>query len=324
MGDDDIVEEDKNVKAATILEKLQAEAKAKQLKQGLQSSPKEVTKSATVVSIHSKEAQKPKSVADVDLAEKSGQKIGRRDFDVSARHKEKSEKKVTDELVSGLENDTGDISKQLKVIDEILRRDKNKRANYTLTEDDSSFVSDNAFKDHHEVEHETDDNRIEDQRDSEDIKIHKHKKKKRSHSITLEEPDYSINVETEKVDQLDVKKKKRKRKHSSENATSILENDSLCDNISDSNKLPGAISEKKKKKHKQLESNDDVKTDSDEEAGEDQSGILDEDLNEAEGETEETSFSKEKPSEIGGFTIIGDWKKSKVEKVSVMTGCFRK
>ena len=275
MGDEEEIEEDKSLKAENILKRLQAEAEAK----------------------------------------RSG----------------KLEALAKDSVNSGKE-----ISARDKTLNDSLIKNK-----------DSHTEDDKVFQDFHKHKHRTDFGKIEIQEEGDDTDSHKHKhkkkKKKYSESISVEELESEV-TESEGHK----KKKKKKRKHNeTENLTDNLDSRDIHDDkIGGSQSTEDLSPHKKRKRHKDEQSEPKTVSDSkkedrgevkydkhkkkkEEKTAEDASGgnqdeeneienvVINEELkdesDELQGDAE--THSEDKPGEIGGFTVIGSYKKTKLEKV---------
>ena len=227
----------------------------------------------------------------------------------------------------------GTKDKRLKVKDKLRKSDQHKSTSDSLNEDEISFYNDSEYE---ELQTNETSVNAEVHGDNKEVRKHKHKKKKHRHSL-LEEPDsYTLAVKEETEEPVQsAKKHKRKHKHKSENDDSKSEieksdsdrlagdNEPELDSISDE-----FVSKKKKKKHKHKhkerverdEKDDSVAIEMDEEHYDEEHSVgMEEDLDETKEENDEKSFTDDRPDEIGGFTVIGDWKKNKTEKVSMIS-----
>ena len=236
-------------------------------------------------------------------------------------------------MILYLANETREEStkdKRLKVKDKLRKSDQHKSASDSLNEDEISFYNDSEYK---ELQTNEASVNAEVHGDYEEVRKHKHKKKKHRHSLSEEPDSYTLAVQEEtEVPVHSAKKHKQKHKHKSKNDDSKLESDSdrlagdnepELDSISDE-----FVSKKKKKKHKHKhkeeverdEKDDSVAIEMDEEHYDEEHSVgMEEDLDETKEENVEKSFTDDRSDEIGGFTVIGDWKKNKTEKVSMIS-----
>ena len=236
-------------------------------------------------------------------------------------------------MILYLANETREEStkdKRLKVKDKLRKSDQHKSTSDSLNEDEISFYNDSEYE-----ELQTNEASVNAEVHGDyEVRKHKHKKKKHRHSLSEEPDSYTLAVKEETEEPVQsAKKHKRKHKHKSKNDDSKLEIDSdrlagdnepELDSISDE-----FVSKKKKKKHKHKhkeeverdEKDDSVAIEMDEEHYDEEHSVgMEEDLDETKEENDEKSFvTDDRPDEIGGFTVIGDWKKNKTEKVSMIS-----
>ena len=344
MGDDDdVAQEDKQSKAASILQILQAEAKAKRLSQTKSpqtQSPPVAPAENLAISKLNESLEKVKS-SDVST-DQDDQHIKKKHGDadehtkVIHNHKKKNKRKVNERSSVGHENY---VANQLEIVDKIIRKNKRDKTDFSLNEDESLLASSikysTEFHDHNERNKE---DGVQQEDENQFTKIHKHKKRKHSHSLTHKESESSPELkDSEGTDSKKHKKKKKKDKHyKEENAAESLDSSDIHDDL---NSLGASVEQSKhsseKNRNRKIKSVS-IKQSGNVEGGEpspsdsthkldhkgDDTGDIQnngmKELNELPVETrgETELLSNDKPGEIGGFTIIGNVKKSKVEIVS--------